>query len=232
MSNRPELGNEAPVRITRDSRLETGDWPLGTGDRYRPLVADYRQIVTLRDGTRVLVRPIRPDDKEALAAGLAKLSPESRYRRFLRPVTKLSERELRYLTEIDYADHFAWVAADADDETVGYGVARYVRDPKDPEVAEAAVAIIDDHQGKGLGSILVRLLAATAREHGIRAFRGWVLGDNREILAPLERIGARRTPEHGVLRVEIDLDDAFEGSSLQEVLRAVAAGEIEPEPGA
>jgi acetyltransferase len=188
------------------------------------------QIVTLRDGSRALVRPIRPDDKAALAAGLAKLSTESRYRRFLRPVTSLNQRELTYLTEIDYTSHYAWVAADPADETNGYGVARYVQDPKDPEVAEAAVAVIDQHQGKGIATILMRLLVATALENGITAFRGWVLGDNREVLGPLERVGARRTADGGVLRVEVDLGDVFDGSSLQDTLRAVASGDIEMEP--
>lgn len=190
------------------------------------------QVVVLRDGTRALVRPIRPEDKAALLAGLERLSPESRYRRFLRPVTTLSEKELRYLTEVDHADHFAWVAVAADEPgTRGLGVARYVRDRSDPLVAEAAVAVLDDHQGKGLGTILMRLLVATARENGIRTFRGWVLGDNLAVLRPLERIGARRRPDQGVLRVEVDLDDAFDGSSIHEALRAVAAGEIEPTPG-
>ena len=196
------------------------------------MATEHEQVVALRDGSRARVRPIQPGDKQALVDGLERLSNESRYRRFLRPVTKLNERELKYLTEIDYTSHFAWVASDPDDGTQGYGVARYIRDPKDPEVAEAAVAIIDDQQGKGLGTILMRLLVATARENGIRIFSGWVLGDNRQILGPLERIGARRTPDEGVLRVEVDLEDVFDGSSLQEALRAVAKGEFEPKPGA
>jgi GNAT superfamily N-acetyltransferase len=126
------------------------------------MAADHEQVVTLRDGTRALVRPIRPDDKQRLVDGLERLSPESRYRRFLRPVTSLSERELRYLTEIDYVNHFAWVAVAADvEDQPGLGVARYVRDPKDPEVAEAAVAVIDDYQGKGVGTVLLRMLTAT-----------------------------------------------------------------------
>ena len=157
------------------------------------------------------------------------MSTESRYRRFLRPVTRLSERELKYLTEIDYTNHFAWVAADPDSGS-GYGVARYVRDSKDPEVAEAAVAIVDDQQGKGLGTILIRLLVATALENGIKTFRGWVLGDNREVLGPLEQIGARRTPDEGVLKIEVDLAEVFDGSSVQEALRAAAAGDFEAEP--
>jgi RimJ/RimL family protein N-acetyltransferase len=195
------------------------------------MAADHEQVVTLRDGTRALVRPIRPDDKQRLVDGLERLSPESRYRRFLRPVTSLSERELRYLTEIDYVNHFAWVAVAADvEDQPGLGVARYVRDPKDPEVAEAAVAVIDDYQGKGVGTVLLRMLTATALNNGIRTFRGWVLGDNVEMLRPLERVGARRRADHGVLRVEVDLQMAFEGSPIQDALRAAAAGEFEPQP--
>jgi RimJ/RimL family protein N-acetyltransferase len=191
----------------------------------------HEQIVALRDGSRVLIRPIRAEDKDALADGLTRLSSESRYRRFLRPVTSLNERELKYLTEIDYTNHFAWVAVSVDEPAgVGLGVARYIRDPLDPEVAEAAVAVVDDHQGMGIGTMLLRMLVAAAQENGIRTFRSWVLGDNMEILRPLERIGARRTPDHGVLRVEVDLAEVFDGSSIQEALRAVAAGEFEPEP--
>lgn len=186
---------------------------------------------TLRDGTTVIVRPIRAEDKAALAAGLERLSPESRYRRFLRPVTGLSDRELTYLTEIDYTNHFAWVAVTDDAQQRGLGVARYIRDAKDPEVAEAAVAVVDDHQGRGLGSILMRLLVATALENGITKFQGWVLGDNIEILRPLARIGARRTPDRGVLRIEVELADAFDDSNLHEVLRAIAAGAVETRPG-
>lgn len=185
----------------------------------------------LKDGTRVIVRPIRPEDKEALARGLDQLSPESRYRRFLRPMTSLSQRELAYLTEIDYTNHFAWVAVANTKDQEGLGVARYIRDAKDPEVAEAAVAVVDDYQGRGLGSILMRLLVATALENGVHTFRGWVLGDNLEVLRPLERIGARRVADKGVLRVEVDLVSMFDGSDIQEALRAVAAGEFQPEPG-
>jgi RimJ/RimL family protein N-acetyltransferase len=188
------------------------------------------RIVTLRDGSKARIRPIQPDDKDALIAGLKKLSPESRYLRFLRPVTSLTERELKYLTEIDYTNHFAWVAADPDNNLDGYGVARYVRDPKDPEIAEAAVAIVDDQQGNGLGTILMKLLVATAREHGITKFRAWVLGENSEMLRPLEKIGARRTADHGLLQVEVDLEEVFAGSTLQEALRAVAAGEFDAQP--
>lgn len=188
--------------------------------------------MTLTDGTAVVLRPIRPEDKAALVDGLSRLSPESRYRRFMRAVTSLNERELRYLTEIDYTDHFAWVAVSADPDAAhpGLGVARYVRDPKDPEVAEAAVAVVDDHQGLGLGTLLLSLLVETALQNGIRTFRSWVQADNVRVLRPLQRIGARRSTDDGMLRIEVDLPEVYDGSRLQDALRAVAAGEFDPEP--
>lgn len=192
----------------------------------------HEHVVTLRDGSKALIRPIRADDKDALTRGLARLSPESRYRRFLRPVTSLNERELKYLTEIDYTNHFAWMAVNPDDPADGWGVARYVRDPKDPEVAEAAVAVVDDHQHNGVGAYLLQFLTASAIANGIHTFRAWVLGDNVEILRPLERLGASRKPDHGVLKIEVELNADFEGSPVQEALRAVARGEFLPEPGA
>lgn len=111
-------------------------------------VADFIAARTLdtelRDGTPIRIRPVGPDDKAAIAAGLRELSPESQYLRFLQLRSEFSERELAYLTELDYVDHFAWAAlAIAEPGAPGIGVARYIRDPDQPGVAEAAVVVID-----------------------------------------------------------------------------------------
>src|SRR5205823_13235304 len=79
----------------------------------------------LRDGTPVIVRPIRPDDKALLRDGFRRLSEESRIRRFMAPIRELSDDQLRSLTEIDYVDHFAWAAVLAERPTVGIGVGRF-----------------------------------------------------------------------------------------------------------
>lgn len=127
----------------------------------------------LLDGTRVRIRPIVPQDKERLVAAFERLSPESRYRRFLSPVDEITPDLLRRLTEIDYVDHFAWAALLADDPgEPSVGVARYVRLPDEPGVAEAAVTVVDEYQGRGLGTLL-QALGAVALEHGIRRFRGF-----------------------------------------------------------
>jgi GNAT superfamily N-acetyltransferase len=107
----------------------------------------------------ILIRPIEPSDRAALTAGLARMSPESRYRRFLSPTANLTENELRYLTEVDHHDHEALVAVEPG-QTEGIGVARYVRLQDRPEVAELAVAVVDDKQGQGVGSLLLQRLAA------------------------------------------------------------------------
>jgi len=130
--------------------------------------------VALRDGTRVRLRPILPEDKAVLVEGFRRLSPESRYRRFMAPIQELTDDELRYLTEIDYVDHFAWLALDLEQPGhPGIGVGRYVRIPEEPDVAEAAVTVVDDYyQGRGVGTLLLEALGAVALENGIRRFRG------------------------------------------------------------
>src|SRR5947207_569760 len=100
-------------------------------------------LVRLGDGTRVVIRRIRPGDKRMLARGLALLPEETRRRRFLGAKPRLSTRELRYLTEIDGESHFALVAVLADRLDHVVAVARYVRLPSDPSTADAAIVVGD-----------------------------------------------------------------------------------------
>jgi GNAT superfamily N-acetyltransferase len=186
--------------------------------------------VTLRDGTRVRLRPLLPEDKAVLVEGFNRLSPESRYRRFMAPIQELTEGQLRYLTEIDYVDHFAWLALDLDTSGhPGIGVARYVRIPEEQDVAEAAVTVIDDYQGRGVGTLLLEALGAVALENGIRRFRGYALEGNRairEVMAAMGAMTAHDSP--GLLRIEVDLParaEEVKGSPLAEVLRIVARGD-------
>ena len=104
----------------------------------------------------------------------------------------LSNREAAYLTEVDYKDHMAWVAFDLSGEVPrGVGVARYVRCDEDPEAAEIAVTVLDSHQARGLGTLLVRLLSGSAVSNGIKVFCGTVDEKNQPILALLKRAKAK-----------------------------------------
>jgi GNAT superfamily N-acetyltransferase len=121
--------------------------------------------IQLRDGSRVRIRQGRRTDRDLLVRVFEHLSTESRYRRFLTPMHELDDVALRYLTAIDHHDHEALIALDeAGSEAVG--VARYVRYPERPGVAEVAVTVVDDWQGRGLGTLL---LAATAPARARRA---------------------------------------------------------------
>src|SRR3954470_15776602 len=123
----------------------------------------------------VIIRPIRPEDREALEAAHGRLSPESVRRRYLSPKPRLNGRELTYLTEVDGVDHVAFVAMQGD-ELVGVG--RWVRLDEDPTTAEAAIIVADEHQGRGLGRRLGTALADAAVERGVRRFTAVLLSDN------------------------------------------------------
>ena len=196
-------------------------------------VVEMRSV--LDDGTRVLFRPIAGDDKDRLQSGLQRLSPRSRYMRFFRHLDRLSDEQLRYLTDVDMQDHVAWVAVLPDlDGQPGVGVARWIRMRHEPEVAEAAVTVIDEFQDKGIGSTLLFLAARSALERGIRAFRLYVMGDNRKVMDLLESLNAVPGAwEGGVLQMTIPLPETMEElerSAPHLILRAAARGDLD-EPG-
>ena len=182
-------------------------------------------VKELRDGTPVLVRPLLYSDRQELALRYRQLSPESRRLRFFIPPSELRSRELDYLANLDYDKHFAW-AAFANDEPgrPGIGVARYVREDADPQRAEAAVTVLDTYQGKGLGTLLLVLLAETASAKGVLTFVLHVLWENVGVVDPLRELGARiEAEEPGVARIEIDLPATTPTPTESFVRRLLAA---------
>ncbi len=146
-------------------------------------------LIVLNNGTEVEIRPIRADDDQRLRESHARLSPESRYRRFLGVKPQLSAADARYLVEIDGSDHFALVATvhDEDGEAI-VAVARYIRLRGHPRTAEFAIVVGDDFQRQGLATELMHRLAMAALERGINRFRATMLADNVAIHRLLERI--------------------------------------------
>jgi GNAT superfamily N-acetyltransferase len=153
--------------------------------------------VRLDNGTKVVVRPIAPSDKPLLAEGIARLSARSARFRFLAPKNKLTSAELRYLTEIDFVDHYALIAVRADDPGRAAAVGRWVRDAERPDVAELAIVVDDELQRQGLGTALVFELADAARARGIERFTGTALTEN----AAAARLFRRLSP-YSEVRVE------------------------------
>jgi GNAT superfamily N-acetyltransferase len=205
----------------------------------RHFTLDYAEHAELRDGTPVLLRLLRPTDKELLRAGFERLSPESRYARFFTPKTSLSDDELRYLTEVDHEDHVAIGAvSERDGDHTGLGVARFIRLADRPETAEAAIAVTDWAQRKGLGRLLLLRLVAAARERGVERFRFEVLSSNTGMAALIAEIAPERTIETagGALSIEVALPEvepsqpplaAPVGSAIYRLFRAAAANAIE-----
>lgn len=187
----------------------------------------------LADGTRVLFRHIRPDDKAQLVAGFEQLSEESRYRRFFRRIDHLTDEQLRYLTEVDFEDHFAWIAVLPDlPESPGVAVGRWIRIPGEPDVAESAITVIDAYQGNGLGSTMLWLLGRSAAENGVGSLRVWVQGDNSRVLAMLRDFGiVPRHWEGGISEIDVPLPDvdSFSDTPARILLKAVASGELQAE---
>jgi acetyl coenzyme A synthetase (ADP forming)-like protein len=135
--------------------------------------------VVLRDGSTVGLRPILPTDGEGLQSMLANMSVDSVYQRFFRVKRTLEPEELHHFTHLDYRNRMAFVAID-DGELIGVG--RYDRKDSAKPEAEVAFAVIDAHQGRGIGTQLLQHLAEYARRHGITSFRAFVLADNHAMI--------------------------------------------------
>ncbi|MGE0490074.1 MAG: GNAT family N-acetyltransferase [Vulcanimicrobiota bacterium] len=147
-------------------------------------------VCWLRNGRRVLVRPLDADDKPTIQAGFERLSARSRYNRFLRAVKHLSADDLELLTRVDQKDHVALLALD---HHHGVGVARLIRLPDQPQLAEFAITVVDSHQGLGLGKLLLQFLAYSALARGVTTLRGWVHPENHAMRHLLLQAGARLT---------------------------------------
>jgi GNAT superfamily N-acetyltransferase len=151
----------------------------------------YRERLELTDGTEVLLRLTRPQDRHKLAEAFEKLSKASTYSRFMRPKSELTEDDLDYLANIDQYGHLAIGAliASGEREGEGIGIARYIKLENVEAAAEPAVTVIDEFQGLGLGTLLIARLVEAARERGIEWFRATLLNENRKMRSLLSDWG-------------------------------------------
>jgi len=152
-----------------------------------------KQRVRLKDGTEVVIRPLVATDRAAYLDTVQRVGDESRRRRFLGPKPSLSEAEIRYFVEVDHHDHEALIAFDALTGR-GLGVARFIRERKDPSAADTAITVVDAAQGHGLGGVLLARIAERAREEGVEHLHADVSLDNRPMLEMLRHRGARARP--------------------------------------
>lgn len=192
----------------------------------------------LRNGAHVLIRPVVPEDRHLLEIGFAHLSQASRYFRFLAPKIRLTGRDLDYFTTTHGDDHVAFGALDlVPVPPIPVGIARYVHLPDRRDTAEIAVTVVDDHQGLGLGCILIGALAWHAASHGVTHFVALVHQDNRKMLHLLNELGARveSGPAEDVrLSIPLHRDpvgypDMKTGDAVRDVYRLAAVAQTRTE---
>jgi RimJ/RimL family protein N-acetyltransferase len=168
------------------------------------------RVVELKDRTKVRLRPIVPEDEPLLHEAVASMSERTVYFRFFSPIKRMSDALAHRLAVVDYDDRFALVASTnrpTGKERI-VGVARYDR-ARGTDVAEVAVAVIDEFQRRGLGSVLLAELARVGRTHGLKAFQLIVLPENREMLGLLRKMGWIHQAKlvGGVYEISFDLPE-------------------------
>jgi RimJ/RimL family protein N-acetyltransferase len=168
--------------------------------------AKYSAIESLRDGRRMEIRALRPEDKTDMLGAIDRTSAQSLYRRFFGAKRDFSEKEIAFFLNIDFTNHVALVAViEEGGRAVIIAGGRYVA--VRPGVAEVAFAVIDDYQGQGIGAALLRHLATIARGAGLNEFTAEVLPDNIAMLKVFEKSGLkfRTKREAGAVHVALQL---------------------------
>lgn len=165
---------------------------------------------TLRDGRALHLRAIRPSDKASLQEGMQRLTRDDIYKRFHGAKDHLSERELRYFTEVDFDSHVALIGeVQVDGQPLPVAVARYVIVERTPRlVAEVAFTVANDFQRLGIATLMLKHLVIIARDEGIQEFQALVLKFNKSMLDVFDRCGLpRKTGRSGeVLDIHFMLD--------------------------
>ena len=170
--------------------------------------ANYSAIEWLRDGRKVEIRALKPDDRAGLLAAIERTSAESLYRRFFAVKRYFSETEETFFLDIDFRTHVALVAIVKENgQPVIVGGGRYVL--AQPGSAEVAFAIVDAYQGQGIGAALLRHLIVLARAAGLKTLIAEVLPENGPMLRVFEKSGLKIDTKRdgGVVHVTLRLND-------------------------
>jgi len=202
-----------------NSRMEIRS--LATATRSERLHA-AGELVLLRDGTPLLVRPIAAADKQLLADAYARMSDDSRRRRFFTAASAPTAGDLAYFTEVDHQRHEAMVGIDPTSGAL-VGAAHYACVSGTEGDAELSAEVIDEWHRRGVATALLAALTKRARREGVRRFVAIVSDENRPVIDMLERAGATRCRVAGELAYAIDIPEIGTPDRLREVMRGAAA---------
>jgi RimJ/RimL family protein N-acetyltransferase len=168
--------------------------------------SNYSAVEKLRNGQRIEIRALKPQDRDDLMAAVDLTSSDSLYRRFFSVRRHFSETEESFYLNVDFVSHVALIAsADENGQPIIIAGGRYV--VGEPGQAEVAFTVVDKYQGRGVGAALLRHLAMIARQAGLRELVAYVLPDNRAMLKVFEKSGLKYTAkrEAGSLYVKLGL---------------------------
>ena len=165
--------------------------------------ASYSAIQTLRDGRKIQIRALRPQDRDGLTSAVARVGKESLYRRFFAGKREFSEKEVSFFVDVDFVNHVALVAVVKEGQATIVGGGRYV--VVRPGQAEVAFAVIDEYQGQGIGAALMRHLGAIARHSGLRELIAEVLSENVAMLKVFEKSGLEMSTKREGAVVHVSL---------------------------
>ena len=171
-----------------------------------PAPADHSATERMRDGRDIEIRALRPDDKDDMLAAVGRTGKESLRRRFFTFKRGFSEKEIAYFVNVDFANHVALIAlVEEDGRKFIIGGGRYV--VVEPGKAEIAFVVIDDYQGQGLGTLLMRHLALIARKAGLKELIAEVLPENTAMRKVFGKFGfqARRGRDPQVVHLVLEL---------------------------
>jgi len=195
------LALDARIRVTDDR---------GNRLAIRPYPEELEEIITVDDGRKLMIRPIRPEDEPEHHAFISKLTPEDIRFRFFGLLAALPHTQMARLTQIDFDREMAFILTGKTPEGLSetLGVMRTITDP-DNERCEFAIVIRSDMKGRGLGKTIFDKMIRYCRERGTRKMIGQILRDNKAMLGLAKRLGFKRqkTDDESIVEVVLDLQD-------------------------
>ncbi|MCR8895504.1 MULTISPECIES: bifunctional GNAT family N-acetyltransferase/acetate--CoA ligase family protein [Gordonia] len=230
VSSTPEHSTTAPQALADQPE------PRGAWDYPRHWIAD----VLASDGGVVHLRPIVPDDADRIVAFHSKLSERTRYMRYFGPTPTLPPREVARMTTVDHQQRVAIVAV-LGGEIIAVGIYEGLAFDGKPESAEVAFVVADEHQGRGLGPVLLEHLAGAAAENGFTRFEAEVLSENPNMVAVFRDAGYQLArsfdgstvhveflidPTEALLSVRNARENASEARSVANLLRPTSVAVI------
>jgi GNAT superfamily N-acetyltransferase len=164
----------------------------------------------VRDNSYLCFKTLGKNDRQKFLDGFKRLSKKSVYHRFFGVMKELTDEQVVDFLNTDKTDHVAWAAFDiVGDETVGVGVGRFRRSKTNPNEAELALTVIDEYQGKGVGSTLLAIMYILASKLEIEVLTGIIMSDNFKLIRRFKELGATMVRDKNEYEMRLPINQDF-----------------------